>query len=52
MPATMRPFTPYSLQKTCDPVMTAYKMVKVDAPIWGIGWKLEQTVIQVSSDTF
>jgi hypothetical protein len=29
--------------------MTAYKLVKVDAPIWGIGWKLEQTVIQVSS---
>eukprot|EP00243_Klebsormidium_subtile_P011124 TRINITY_DN6183_c0_g1_i3.p1 TRINITY_DN6183_c0_g1~~TRINITY_DN6183_c0_g1_i3.p1 ORF type:complete len:307 (+),score=46.27 TRINITY_DN6183_c0_g1_i3:192-1112(+) len=39
-------------QNTSDPIMTAYKLVRVDAPIWGIGWKLEQTVIQAERALF
>ncbi|KAH7667644.1 Phosphatidylinositol transfer protein, partial [Dioscorea alata] len=31
-------------QDTCKPVMTAYKLVSVDAPIWGFGNRLEETI--------
>ncbi|KAJ0978210.1 hypothetical protein J5N97_013684 [Dioscorea zingiberensis] len=30
-------------QDTCKPVMTSYKLVTVDAPIWGVGNRLEET---------
>ncbi|GAB4825400.1 hypothetical protein Ancab_008273 [Ancistrocladus abbreviatus] len=29
----------------CNPVMTAYKLVTVDAPYWGFGKRLEQTLL-------
>ncbi|KAL8151045.1 hypothetical protein V2J09_020853 [Rumex salicifolius] len=29
----------------CSPVMTAYKLVTVDAPYWGFGKRLEQAII-------
>ncbi|GMH07125.1 hypothetical protein Nepgr_008965 [Nepenthes gracilis] len=32
-------------REQCYPVMTAYKLVTVDAPYWGFGKKLEQTLI-------
>jgi hypothetical protein len=32
-------------QETCKPVMTAYKLVTVDAPYWGFGTRLEQLVL-------
>lgn len=32
-------------QKRCNPVMTAYKLVIIDAPYWGFGNKLEQTLL-------
>lgn len=32
-------------QATCNPVMTAYKLVTVDAPYWGFGYRLEQLVL-------
>ncbi|XAR60477.1 hypothetical protein NMG60_11033877 [Bertholletia excelsa] len=32
-------------QDQCNPVMTAYKLVKVDAPYWGFGNKLEQALL-------
>lgn len=32
-------------QETCRPVMTAYKLVTVDAPYWGFGSRLEQLVL-------
>lgn len=32
-------------QESCEPVMTAYKLVTVDAPYWGFGKKMEQAVI-------
>ncbi|CAM6102930.1 unnamed protein product [Calypogeia fissa] len=32
-------------QEICDPVMTAYKLVTVDAPYWGFGYRLEQLVL-------
>jgi hypothetical protein len=32
-------------QETCDPVMTAYKLVTVDAPYWGFGYRLEQAAL-------
>lgn len=32
-------------QQTCHPVMTAYKLVTVDAPYWGFGYRLEQLVL-------
>lgn len=36
------------LQNRCDPVMTAYKLVTVDAPYWGFGYRLEQALIAVT----
>ncbi|XP_074565444.1 uncharacterized protein LOC141821952 [Curcuma longa] len=32
-------------QETCNPVMTSYKLVTMDAPIWGIGGHLEEAMI-------
>ncbi|KAJ7559951.1 hypothetical protein O6H91_04G108100 [Diphasiastrum complanatum] len=32
-------------QDTCTPVMTAYKLVTVDAPYWGFGYQLEQAIL-------
>ncbi|GLT81850.1 hypothetical protein SLE2022_002800 [Rubroshorea leprosula] len=32
-------------QDRCNPVMTAYKLVTVDAPYWGFGYRLEQALI-------
>lgn len=32
-------------QETCNPVMTAYKLVTVDAPYWGFGYRIEQALI-------
>ncbi|KAJ9542604.1 hypothetical protein OSB04_029110 [Centaurea solstitialis] len=32
-------------QDECKPVMTAYKLVTVDAPYWGFGSRLEQAMI-------
>lgn len=32
-------------QESCKPVMTAYKLVTVDAPYWGFGSQLEQAFI-------
>jgi len=32
-------------QNRCDPVVTAYKLVTVDAPYWGFGYRLEQALI-------
>ncbi|GLU19042.1 hypothetical protein SLE2022_353110 [Rubroshorea leprosula] len=32
-------------QDRCDPVMTAYKLVTVDAPYWGFGSRLEQALL-------
>ncbi|KAK8550734.1 hypothetical protein V6N12_039426 [Hibiscus sabdariffa] len=32
-------------QDKCDPVMTAYKLVTINAPYWGFGCKLEQALL-------
>uniref|UniRef100_A0A5B7BFM4 Putative phosphatidylinositol transfer protein 1-like isoform X1 n=1 Tax=Davidia involucrata TaxID=16924 RepID=A0A5B7BFM4_DAVIN len=32
-------------QDRCNPVMTAYKLVTVDAPYWGFGSRLEQALL-------
>lgn len=32
-------------QAACDPVMTAYKLVTVDVPYWGFGYRLEQALL-------
>ncbi|KAL3518335.1 hypothetical protein ACH5RR_020924 [Cinchona calisaya] len=32
-------------QNRCNPVMTAYKLVTVDAPYWGFGSRLEQALL-------
>ncbi|KAJ8751289.1 hypothetical protein K2173_016470 [Erythroxylum novogranatense] len=32
-------------QDRCNPVMTAYKLVIIDAPYWGFGYRLEQALI-------
>lgn len=32
-------------QETCNPVMTAYKLVTVDAPYWGLGYRMEQAIL-------
>ncbi|KAK6926837.1 Phosphatidylinositol transfer protein, partial [Dillenia turbinata] len=34
-------------QDRCDPVMTAYKLVTIDAPYWGFGYRLEQALLAV-----
>jgi hypothetical protein len=35
-------------QKTCAPIMCAYKCVTVDVPYWGFGSRLEKFVSKVS----
>lgn len=35
------------LQERSDPVMTAYKLVTIDAPYWGFGSRLELALIAV-----
>lgn len=37
------------IQDRCHPVMTAYKLVTVDAPYWGFGYRLEQALLAVKS---
>ncbi|XP_030447835.1 uncharacterized protein LOC115670654 [Syzygium oleosum] len=32
-------------QSKCNPVMTAYKLVTIDAPYWGFGYRLEQAML-------
>ncbi|KAL5581184.1 hypothetical protein UlMin_013626 [Ulmus minor] len=32
-------------QDKCHPVMTAYKLVTIDAPYWGFGYRLEQALL-------
>ncbi|KAF4354626.1 hypothetical protein F8388_009617 [Cannabis sativa] len=32
-------------QNKCNPVMTAYKLVTVDVPYWGFGYRLEQALL-------
>ncbi|KAE8691764.1 Phosphatidylinositol transfer protein 1 isoform 2 [Hibiscus syriacus] len=32
-------------QENCSPVMTAYKLVTIDAPYWGFGYRLEQALL-------
>lgn len=32
-------------QENCSPVMTAYKLVTVDAPYWGFGYRMEQAIL-------
>ncbi|XP_048234009.1 phosphatidylinositol transfer protein 1 isoform X1 [Ricinus communis] len=32
-------------QDRCKPVMTAYKLVTIDAPYWGFGYRLEQALL-------
>lgn len=32
-------------QEKCNPIMTAYKLVTVDAPYWGFGSRLEQMLL-------
>ncbi|KZV48533.1 phosphatidylinositol transfer protein 1-like [Dorcoceras hygrometricum] len=33
------------MQDHCNPVMTAYKLVTIDAPYWGFGSRLEQALL-------
>ena len=35
------------LQDSCKPVMTAYKLMTIDAPYWGFGRQLEQAMLAV-----
>jgi hypothetical protein len=35
------------MQDMCDPVMTAYKLVTVDSPYWGFGYRMEQAALAV-----
>lgn len=37
----------FSLQDSCVPVMTTYKLLIMDAPIWGLGERLEDCIIAV-----
>lgn len=39
-------------QDMSDPVMTAYKLVTIDAPYWGFGNKLERALLLVGSLRF
>ena len=39
--------TLHLLQDSCRPVMTIYKLVTMDAPIWGLGERLEDCLIAV-----
>ncbi len=35
------------MQDMCYPVMTAYKLVTVDSPYWGFGYRMEQVALVV-----
>ncbi|XP_008792139.2 phosphatidylinositol transfer protein 1-like [Phoenix dactylifera] len=39
-------------EDTCHPVMTAYKLVTVEAPIWGFGGRLEEAVLAAERALF
>jgi len=39
-------------QATCNPVMTAYKLVTVDVPYWGFGYRLEQALLGAERSLF
>ncbi|KAF6150556.1 hypothetical protein GIB67_030357 [Kingdonia uniflora] len=39
-------------QDKCDPVMTAYKLVTIDAPYWGFGYRLEQALLAAERALF
>lgn len=39
-------------QATCKPVMTAYKLVTVDVPYWGFGYRLEQVLLAAERSLF
>ncbi|CAM6007596.1 unnamed protein product [Sphagnum balticum] len=39
-------------QDMCDPVMTAYKLVTVDSPYWGFGYRMEQAALVVERALF
>ncbi|XP_048137474.1 phosphatidylinositol transfer protein 1-like [Rhodamnia argentea] len=39
-------------QSKCNPVMTAYKLVTVDAPYWGFGYRLEQAMLSAERALF
>ncbi|KAK9154131.1 hypothetical protein Sjap_001611 [Stephania japonica] len=39
-------------QNSCNPVMTAYKLVTVDAPYWGFGYRLEQALLAAEKALF
>ncbi|XP_026412888.1 phosphatidylinositol transfer protein 1-like [Papaver somniferum] len=39
-------------QDLCEPVMTAYKLVTVDAPYWGFGYRLEQALLSAERALF
>ncbi|MCL7023932.1 hypothetical protein MKW94_027764 [Papaver nudicaule] len=39
-------------QDSCEPVMTAYKLVKVDVPYWGFGYRLEQALLSAERALF
>ncbi|KAK9127257.1 hypothetical protein Syun_016054 [Stephania yunnanensis] len=39
-------------QDSCNPVMTAYKLVTLDAPYWGFGYRLEQALLAAEKALF
>lgn len=39
-------------QETCNPVMTAYKLVTADAPYWGFGYRMEQAILGAERTLF
>ncbi|XP_026427604.1 phosphatidylinositol transfer protein 1-like [Papaver somniferum] len=39
-------------QDLCEPVMTAYKLVTIDAPYWGFGYRLEQALLSAERALF
>lgn len=39
-------------QEKCNPVMTAYKLVTVNAPYWGFGSRLEQALLAAERSLF
>ncbi|KAG0565067.1 hypothetical protein KC19_8G161400 [Ceratodon purpureus] len=45
------PLTP-GWQASCNPVMTAYKLVTVDVPYWGFGYRLEQALLGAERSLF
>uniref|UniRef100_A0A2P2Q3S3 Phosphatidylinositol transfer protein N-terminal domain-containing protein n=1 Tax=Rhizophora mucronata TaxID=61149 RepID=A0A2P2Q3S3_RHIMU len=39
-------------QDRCNPIMTAYKLVTIDAPYWGFGYRLEQALLAGEKSLF